>query len=77
MENKDEVIGGNQHGFTKGKLCLTYLEASYNGDAASVNKGRTTDVIYLTCAKRLTLFHMTSWLPNWGKNDLMDGPLAR
>jgi len=31
MENKDKVIGGNQHGFTKGKTCLTNLVASYNG----------------------------------------------
>ena len=31
MENKDEVIGGNQHGFTKGKSCLTNLVAFYDG----------------------------------------------
>lgn len=73
LENKDELIGGNQHDFTEGKLCLMYLEAFCNGVTASVNKGRAADVIYLTCAKRLTLFHMTSWLPNLGRNDLMDG----
>jgi len=27
MENKDEVIAGNQHGFTKGKSCPTKLVA--------------------------------------------------
>jgi len=30
MKNKNEVIGGNQHGFTKDKLCLTNLVAFYD-----------------------------------------------
>ena len=28
------------------------------------DKGRATDILYWTCAKHLTLFHMTSWSPN-------------
>ena len=31
MENKDEMMRGKQHGFTKGKLCFTNLLAFYDG----------------------------------------------
>jgi len=60
MENKDEVIGGNQQDFTKGKSCLTNLVAFYDGFTVSVDKGRATDIIYPNLCKVLTLSHMTS-----------------
>ncbi|GAB0204077.1 mitochondrial enolase superfamily member 1 [Grus japonensis] len=46
-----KVIGGGQHGFTKGKSCLTNMIAFYDGMTGWVDKGRAADVVFLDSSK--------------------------
>jgi len=46
-----KAFRSNQHGFTKGKSCLTNLIAFYNGMTGWVDKLRAVDVVYLDFSK--------------------------
>ncbi|PKU45277.1 rna-directed dna polymerase from mobile element jockey- hypothetical protein [Limosa lapponica baueri] len=54
-----KVIRSGQHGFTKGKSCLTDLIAFYDGITSSVDERRSVD-ISSTSTRLLTLSPITS-----------------
>jgi len=76
-----KVIRSSQHGFTKGKSCLTILIAFCDGVTGWVDEGRAVDVVYLDFSKAFdTVSHnvllgklrkcgldewSVKWIENW------------
>ncbi|GAB0176490.1 mitochondrial enolase superfamily member 1 [Grus japonensis] len=82
---EEKVIGSGQHGFTKGKSCLTNLIVFYDGMTGWVDKGRAVDVVYLDFIKafgtisnniligKLRKCRLDEWTVRWIENWLNDG----
>ncbi|GAB0207239.1 mitochondrial enolase superfamily member 1 [Grus japonensis] len=74
------VIRSGQHGFTKGKSCLTNQIAFYDGMTGWVDEGRAVDVVYLDFIKAFdTISHnilisklrkcgLDEWTVRWVEN---------
>ncbi|PKU44429.1 rna-directed dna polymerase from mobile element jockey- hypothetical protein [Limosa lapponica baueri] len=71
------VIRSSQHGFTKGKSCLTSLITFYDGMSGWVDEGKAAGVVYLDFSKafdtdiligKLRKCGLDEWTVRWIEN---------
>ena len=61
----NQVIRPSQHGFMKGRSCLTNLISLYDKVTHLVDEGKAVDVAYLDLVKPLTPFPTAFSWRNW------------
>lgn len=74
MQSK-EVIGDSQHGFTRGKSCLTKVVTFCDRIMVLRGEGRTAESSAWACAKHQSLSCMIP-VSELGDMDFMGGPQA-